>query len=70
MLILDWQTMISGSAGMDLAYFLSAALPIDATEEQVRKAGFEPHNHADYEPGRRFYFLDRDGVEFEVISYT
>lgn len=43
---------------------------LDATEARVRKAGFEPHNHADYEPGRRFYFYDRDGIEFEVISYT
>lgn len=43
---------------------------LDATEARVRKAGFEPHSHADYEPGRRFYFHDRDGIEFEVISYT
>ena len=32
--------------------------------------GYEPFSHADYEPGRRFYFLDRDGIEFEVISYA
>ena len=34
-LILDWQTMTSGSAGTDLAYFLSAALPLDALESDV-----------------------------------
>ncbi|WP_170605949.1 VOC family protein [Ruegeria arenilitoris] len=42
---------------------------IDAMEAKVRKAGFEPHNHADYEPGKRFYFDDDDGIEFEVIQY-
>ena len=29
----------------------------------------EPFNHDDYEPGRRFYFFDWDGIEFEVVSY-
>ena len=43
---------------------------IDATEERVRAAGFTPQNHADYEPGRRFYFDDDNGIEFEVISYA
>ncbi|WP_170474866.1 VOC family protein [Ruegeria arenilitoris] len=42
---------------------------IDAMEAKVRKAGFEPRNHADYEPGKRFYFDDDDGIEFEVIQY-
>ena len=42
---------------------------LDATEAKVIEAGFKPFFHADYEPGRRFYFLDRDGIEFEVISY-
>jgi catechol 2,3-dioxygenase-like lactoylglutathione lyase family enzyme len=43
---------------------------LDATEAKVRAAGFAPHSHADYEPGRRFYFHDRDGIEFEVVSYA
>ena len=42
---------------------------LDATEGRVRSAGFTPFNHADYEPGRRFYFRDRDGIEWEVVSY-
>ena len=42
---------------------------IDATEARVRAAGYEPHNHADYEPGKRFYFDGPDGIEFEVVSY-
>ena len=43
---------------------------IEATEDKVRALGFTPHNHADYEPGRRFYFDDADGIEFEVVSYA
>ena len=43
---------------------------LDAAEDKVAKAGFEPHNHGDYEPGRRFYFDDHDGIEIEVVSYA
>lgn len=43
---------------------------LDATEERVTAAGLKPFGHADYAPGRRFYFLDPDGVEFEVVSYA
>jgi predicted enzyme related to lactoylglutathione lyase len=43
---------------------------LDAAETRVRDAGYEPFNHGAYEPGRRFYFLDADQVEFEVISYA
>ena len=42
---------------------------LDEIEARVRKAGLTPHSHADYEPGRRFYFDDPDGIEFEVVSY-
>ena len=42
---------------------------LDATEMKVRAAGYKPYAHADYEPGRRFYFRDRGGVEIEVVSY-
>ncbi|NCU11376.1 MAG: VOC family protein [Sphingomonadaceae bacterium] len=43
---------------------------LDAAEAMVREAGLEPFNHADYEPGRRFYFFDWDGIEFELVSYN
>lgn len=43
---------------------------LGAAEEVVLAAGLEPFNHADYEPGRRFYFFDWDGIEFEVVSYA
>ena len=43
---------------------------LDQTEEKAIAMGLQPSSHYDYEPGRRFYFHDADGVEFEVISYT
>lgn len=42
---------------------------LDAAEAVVVEAGLSPFNHADYEPGRRFYFFDWDGIEFEIVSY-
>jgi len=43
---------------------------LDAAERVVTEHGLEPFNHADYAPGRRFYFFDWDGIEFEVASYA
>jgi len=43
---------------------------LDATEARVLAAGLIPFSHGDYEPGRRFYFLDTDGIEYEVVSYA
>jgi catechol 2,3-dioxygenase-like lactoylglutathione lyase family enzyme len=42
---------------------------LDAAERTVLAAGLEPFSHGDYAPGRRFYFFDWDGIEFEVVSY-
>lgn len=42
---------------------------LDATEARVVAAGLTPFSHGDYEPGRRFYFFDPDGIEYEVVSY-
>jgi len=43
---------------------------LDATETKVRAAEYKPYAHADYEPGRRFYFRENGGVEVEVVSYS
>lgn len=42
---------------------------LEATEARVVAAGLTPFAHGDYEPGRRFYFLDANGIEYEVVSY-
>ena len=43
---------------------------LDAAEGRVKAAGYQTHNHGDYEPGRRFYFDNSDGIEIEVVSYA
>lgn len=42
---------------------------LEAAEQVVQQAGLQPFNHADYEPGRRFYFFDWDHIEWEILSY-
>jgi len=42
---------------------------LDEAERTVTAAGLTAFNHGDYEPGRRFYFFDWDGIEFEIVSY-
>lgn len=43
---------------------------LDEIERRVVAAGLTPFSHADYAPGRRFYFFDHDGIEFEMVSYA
>ena len=43
---------------------------LDAAEKIVLEAGLKSFSHGDYEPGRRFYFFDWDGIEFEIVSYA
>ena len=43
---------------------------LDEIERRVVAFGYEPFNHADYEPGRRFYFFDESGIEYEIVSYA
>jgi catechol 2,3-dioxygenase-like lactoylglutathione lyase family enzyme len=43
---------------------------LDTIEMRVKAVGLTPFNHGDYEPGRRFYFFDPDGIEYEVVSYA
>ena len=42
---------------------------LDAVEARVIAAGLTPFSQDDYDPGRRFYFFDPDGIEYEVVSY-
>lgn len=43
---------------------------LDEIERKVIAYGLEPFSHAGYEPGRRFYFFDADGIEYEIVSYA
>ena len=42
---------------------------LEAIAAKVLAEGFTPGEHYDYEPGKRFYFSDSDGIEFEVVCY-
>lgn len=42
----------------------------EETEKRVLAAGFITYSHRkDYDPCRRFYFNDHDGIEYEVVNY-
>lgn len=56
--------------GMPLNHVGLLVDDLEAAKQVVRAAGFTVTGEADYEPGRRFYFFDWDGIEFEVVSYT
>jgi catechol 2,3-dioxygenase-like lactoylglutathione lyase family enzyme len=43
---------------------------LDDIERRATAFGLIPLNHEDYEPGRRVYFFDRDGIEYEIVSYS
>jgi catechol 2,3-dioxygenase-like lactoylglutathione lyase family enzyme len=55
--------------GVPLNHIALVVPDLDAAEAVVRAAGLEPVSFWDYEPGKRFYFFDWDGVEFEMVSY-
>ena len=43
---------------------------LDGVERRVLDYGLKTFSHDDYEPGRRFYFMDPDNIEYEIVSYT
>ena len=42
---------------------------LDGTRRRLEELGAEVHLEGDYEPGRRIYFHDPDGVEIELVEY-
>ncbi len=38
-------------------------------ERTVVAHGLIPFGHGNYDPGKRFYFFDWDGIEFELVNY-
>lgn len=43
---------------------------LDAARERLAALGVAPHSEADYDPGRRLYFFDPDGIEVELVEYA
>ncbi len=56
--------------GQPLNHLAFTVDDLDAAEKVVANAGLKPFGHDDYDPGKRFYFFDWDGIEFEVVSYA
>ena len=42
---------------------------LDSVKRKLATLGVEPHMEHDYEPGKRLYFLDPDGIEVELVEY-
>ena len=42
---------------------------LDDARERATRLGATVHLEAEYEPGRRIYFLDPDGHEVELVEY-
>jgi len=38
-------------------------------KDRLAQLGITPKAEQDYEPGRRLYFLDPDGIEVELVEY-
>ena len=43
---------------------------LEAVAAKVKAAGLKSDEIDAYDPGRRFYFYDWNGIEFEVVSYA
>ena len=56
--------------GMPLNHVAIEVDDLAEIERKVKEEGMTPFGHGDYEPGRRFYFFDADGIEFEIVSYA
>lgn len=42
---------------------------LDEMEAHLVTLGYAPYSHQDDDPGRRFYFRNSDGIEFELVCY-
>jgi catechol 2,3-dioxygenase-like lactoylglutathione lyase family enzyme len=42
---------------------------LDDVRRRLDRMGVRVHREAEYEPGRRIYFLDPDGHEVELVEY-
>ena len=66
---IDEKKPTGGTRGSSVNHIGCEVPDVRETVGKVKAAGYAPHSHADYEPGKRFYFHDEDGIEFELVSY-
>ena len=63
-------TPLAHDKGRPLNHIGIEVTNLDDVERRAQEFGLTPFNHGDYEPGRRFYLLDNDGIEWEIVSYA
>lgn len=63
-------TNLDHKKGVPLNHIGIVVDDLDEVERRVIARGLTPYSHGDYEPGRRFYFFDPDGIEYEIVSYA
>lgn len=51
-----------------LNHFGVVVTDLERARARVESLGFTPHHEADYDPGRRFYVFDPDGIEVEFVE--
>lgn len=66
----DQQPTVPHDKGRPLNHVGVVVDDLDAVEDRVIELGLHPFSHGDYEPGRRFYVFDWDGIEWEIVSYS
>lgn len=62
----DWPDY--GAVGLN--HFGFVVDDLDAARNRLEALGATVHHEADYEPGRRLYFRDPDGIEVELVEYA
>ena len=43
---------------------------LDEARRRLLELGVTPGDEQDYDPGRRLYFYDPDGIEVELVEYA
>jgi len=61
--------MVVDMSAVGMNHFGFVVDDLDASREKLLGLGITPHHEADYEPGRRLYFFDPDGIEVELVEY-
>ena len=56
-------------AAVGLNHFGVVVDDLDAARARLESLGVSAHSEADYDPGRRLYFYDPDGIEVELVEY-
>jgi catechol 2,3-dioxygenase-like lactoylglutathione lyase family enzyme len=55
--------------GVGLNHFGFVVDDLDGVRARLIDLGITPHFEPEYDPGRRLYFLDPDGIEVEIVEY-